>query len=195
MIDVEPDLDSGYKPVRRRSRRMAWLVGLVLLAVALGVFGLTRTGSNDQVTDEVVSSAGEFLTPSEGAEGTSPRLGYRGPDGVIPISNGGVLAISESIDMLVSVTPFPPTSLDFSLDLAITTPAGEPVTNASVQAIWDMAVMSHGSSETAFIHVGDGHYVAPFETSMYGPWEFAVTVVADGATHGPLNLSLYVWPE
>jgi hypothetical protein len=190
---------SGPVPTSHSRLRLAAGITIVALS-AVGMlmlgFGEPTQGSIlDVAVDE--SSSLDFLQPVGGdAAGGPARLKYQSGDDAGSISNGGIVPVGDGLQMAVTVSPYPPTSFDVVVDLQLTTPDGSPVDDAAIRATWDMIFMYHGPFETEFEAVGDGHYTAPFDFFMFGPWELLTEV--DAPSHQPpgeLAISIYVWPE
>jgi len=113
-----------------------------------------------------------------------------------PDANGASIALADDLQVAVTVTPFPPTTFDATVDLLLTTADGTPIVDAEVITVWDMAVMWHGPFETRFANLGDGHYLARFDFFMFGPWQLETQVrVPRHAPVDDISISIYTWPE
>jgi hypothetical protein len=171
---------------------------MIVAASTTGILMLmaSSTPAIDQAASASLSSSGDFLQPGAATQAGPVRIKYEGPDGIESVANGGLVPLGNDLQLGVSVSPYPPTSFDLDVDLYLTTTEGEPVIDAEVIAVWDMIVMYHGPFETRFTNLGNGHYAAPFEFFMFGPWELATHVTSP--SHGSpetIALSIYVWPE
>jgi hypothetical protein len=143
------------------------------------------------------SSVDDYLTQTAAVTKAEPsRIKYLTPDREVPIDNGGTVALSEDLNLTVSVRPYPPTTFNIDVDLLITDASGDPVDGATVTSEWDMVFMWHGPFDAEFQPVGDGRYTAPFHFFMVGPWELVIHVTAPGYQEpDPLSLFIYIWPE
>ncbi len=184
------------KPASRSSsqlRRYLPFVGaavVLLAAFSIAIFvGGGGGGEGGEVKE--VSSLDAFLQPAETA-----RLKYVLDGETESLRNGEVLALSDNLQMEVSLSPYPPTFFDIDIDIRLTTPEGEVVDDATISTIWDMDVMPHGPFSTQFRNIGDGHYSASFDFSMFGAWGIN-THISHPTFDSPDDVSLviYVWPE
>jgi hypothetical protein len=170
---------------------------VIVVLSAIGWIMLVAGGSEADALDQIGSSGssvGAFLQPAGGT--TLPRIRYERAGESITITNGGSVALSNDLELAVTVSPYPPTTFDLDVDLRLVDATGAPVDDASIHADWDMAVMFHGPFFTAFDARGDGRYTAHFDVFMYGPWEL-ITHVSSPSHRTPdeLPISIYVWPE
>ncbi|MEE8330329.1 MAG: hypothetical protein V3R84_01000 [Acidimicrobiia bacterium] len=188
IIDDSP---VAQPPSRQRSPMVA--VAIVVVLSAIGFFML---GGDSEPQAVELSTVGDFLQPGASATAGLDRLRYEGPNGTTSLANGGVVALTDDLNMQVSLSPYPPTTFDIDIDLFLTNAAGQPIVDASISADWDMILMWHGPFETDFQSLGDGHYAASFDLFMVGPWEVA-TQVTSPVLDQPvaLPLTIYVWPE
>lgn len=173
----------------RRHLRIAR--ALILVVSAVGFAGLWLGSSGSAST--APPAASDFLLPA--ADQSGGRIHHVTADGQSTIPNGSAIELADDLVVTVWVDPYPPVAFDESIELLVTSD-DQPVTDADVSAVWDMAVMYHGPFETRFGHLGDGRYRASFDFFMYGPWSVAIEVARPGhATTHPLTLSIYTWPE
>ncbi len=184
---VNPTVKKTRRPSARRIVIATVLIG-VSVATSLFLF---------RSTDRSTSSIDGFL--AQGAEQATPELAwiqYPGPDGMETIANGATIRLSDSLNLAVVLNPYPPSTLDFDMELYLTDADGSPVVDAEIAADWDMTVMPHGLAITDFLGSGDGRYTAAFDPSMFGPWVFSLKVTAPGHSQPEdLTLSINVWPE
>jgi len=167
----------------------------IIVVSLIGFAVLATDGSESAAAPGIEgSSLSAFLQPAEG--GRTLRIKYEQNDEIESIRNGGVVPLSDELLLYVSVSPYPPTSFDATVDLHLTTVDGADVDDATVTASWDMAIMYHGPFSTDFVHTGDGHYAAHFDFFMYGPWEITTHITSPThQTPADLPISIYVWPE
>lgn len=182
------------RPLRRR---MLPIVGV--LAISGAGFAMTLAGDASAATargETFELSSDEFLQPGANQGPGGGRIAYETEGRPVIIDNGGTIPIDDDLEMTLTVSPYPPTTFDLEVDLFLTTVAGEPVSDASVVALWDMMVMEHGPFRTPFTNMGNGHHVASLDFFMFGPWQltFEVEPTADGRSE-TVNLSIYLWPE
>jgi len=198
--DADTSTKSSRAPQTQQQRPMALLLAafaIVALSTVgfLMLFAMDTTGLDDSSSD--LSSSSDYLLPGGQSASDGPvRIKYQGPDGFVSLRNGGIIPLTEDLLLAVSVSPYPPTSFDVAVDLSLTTVEGVPVDDATISADWDMVFMWHGPFETEFSSIGAGHYAAPFDFFMFGPWEL-VTSFTTPAYDQPddLSLSIYVFPE
>lgn len=174
------------------------LVAAIAVASSTGVLMLMASSEPtlDQAADLSLSSSADFLQPGAATQAGPVRIKYEGPNGTESLSNGGLIPLGDNLQLGVAVSPYPPTSFDVEVDLHLTTLEGQPVVDADIIAVWDMAIMYHGPFETTFVNLGDGHYKAPFEFFMFGPWELTTHVGSSNyGSPEDVALSIYVWPE
>jgi len=170
-----------------------------ILAISGAGFAMTLAGDASAATREGETfqfSSDEFLQPGGEQGPVGGRIAYETEGRPEIIDNGGTIPVADDLQMTMTVSPYPPTTFDLEVDLFMKTAAGEPVSDVSVVASWDMMVMEHGPYETPFTNLGNGHYVTSFDFFMFGPWRmtFEVTSIADGRSE-TVNLSIYLWPE
>ena len=172
---------------------------LIILASMAGFLMLLFTedlaASGSSLSD--LSSSGDFLEQGDTQSRVDlDRLRFRIEDDPVAIPNHGVVPLEDGYQVEVAISPYPPTRLDLNIDLFLTTDAGTPVAGAIAGAVWDMTIMAHGPFTTDLTGTGDGHYVAPFDLFMVGPWELNVTIeIPDTQTEQHITLYVYVWPE
>jgi hypothetical protein len=168
-----------------------------IVAISLAGFVLLHSAEVAAAQDGGGSTSNDYLTQGADVVASGPvRIKYEGPDGVVSLPNAGVVALSDELDLAVSVSPYPPTTFNVDVDLYLTDAAGQPVVDATITVEWDMVFMWHGPFLSEFRPVGDGHYVAPFDLFMFGPWEFVTRVTAPGYDQPEdLSLSIYIWPK
>lgn len=193
-----PTRGEGSPPRDSEQRYRLFAVAAIVVASTIGILMLmaSSTPSVNPAADVSLSSSGDFLQPGAATQSGPVRIKYEGPNGTESVANGGLVPLGDNLQLGVSVNPYPPTSFDVDVDLHLTTVDGEPVADADVLAVWDMVVMYHGPFETNFVNLGNGHYAAPFEFFMFGPWELMTHI--SSPTHGSpeqIALSIYVWPE
>ena len=190
---------TGNQPLGAAPTRARIIVAAGIVALStVGAIGLLATPSGLGQSDASdPSAAAGFLTPAEGAALTGgARLHYEAGERLVNLANGGVVPLSDDLALTVTVSPYPPTDFDVSVDLLVTTLDGQPVTDADISSVWDMTVMHHGPFETVFRPIGDGHYAASFDFFMFGPWKLTTRVVAPSrGTDDLVILSIYNWPE
>jgi hypothetical protein len=185
----------AFGPTRNLSRLIPLAAAI---ALAIGLVSFLAFGSGDQSSDvDPRLSIDGFLTRDPDRAATElPWIQVQGPDGLRSFDNGGVITLANSIDMSVELSPFPPSTLALDMDLYLTDVGGNPLRNATVAADWDMSLMPHGVATTEFHTNGDGHYTATFDPSMFGPWVFAIRVVAPGYERSQdVSISINLWPE
>lgn len=174
------------------------VAALIVLVSAAGFLMLflaeDLAASGSSLAD--LSSSGDYLLREEGLSRVElDRLRYRVDDEPITIPNHGVVQLGDGHQLQVSVSPYPPTSLDLDVDLLLTTLSGEPVAGAAVAAVWDMTIMAHGPFHTDFGEVESGHYAAPFDLFMVGPWQLDLAIQIPGSVPDEsITLYVYVWP-
>lgn len=177
-----------------------WLslgAAVAIVMISLAGFVLLRSAEVAAANSEGGSSISDYLTQGADAVASGPvRIKYQTNDGEVSLSNAGVVALSDELNLTVLVSPYPPSTFDLNVDLYLTDGAGQPVQDATIAVEWDMAFMWHGPFLGRFDAVGDGHYVAQFDLFMFGPWEFVTRVTAPGYVQPEdLSLSIYVWPK
>lgn len=140
------------------------------------------------------SSAEDALSRQDGDVAGIPRLRYISPEtGEVRIDNGDSVPLGGGLELAVSIAPFPPS--DFHVDVGMElTRDGRPVTDASIDTIWDMIFMNHGPFETEILHFGDGAYRASYDFFMFGPWQLDTTVRVPESDPIDFAVSVYVWP-
>lgn len=165
---------------------MASALGFVLL-------GMAETRATDDATS---FSSSDFLTQAGNGADTGPaRIKYLADSGVVELANGAVVRI-DGMDVVLTVSPYPPSDFDVDIELSLTDESGEVITDAVISADWDMAFMWHGPFHTDFIPSGNGVYRASFDLFMFGPWEFETRIATPGTDqHRDLTFSIYTWPE
>lgn len=161
------------------------LLGAFMIAIVVGL-----SGDGEQESNEF-SALDEFLQPAQRA-----RIKYELDGDTESLRNGGVITLADDLQMEVSLSPYPPTFFDIDIDIRLTTTDGEIVDDATISTIWDMDVMPHGPFTTEFRDIGDGHYSASFDFSMFGAWGLD-THISHPTLDSPDDVSLviYVWPE
>lgn len=136
-------------------------------------------------------TSADLLQP---ANKPTSRIRYQAGGDTENLANRGIVPLSNGMSVQVTVSPFPPTEFTTDIEFTLTDAAGGPVTDAVVNAEWDM-VMVHGPFYSSFEHVGDGHYrAASFDFFMYGPWQLETTI-ATPAGDAAFKLAVFVWPE
>lgn len=178
-------------------RSRAALVASALVAASLVGFVLlqtTETRASEQATS---FTSADFLTQTGDAVSTGPaRIKYKAPTGIEELDNGSTIALSDDIDVTITVSPYPPSDFDVSVELLLTDANGAPINGAALHSDWDMIFMFHGPFESDFTALGDGRYAADFDLFMFGPWEFATSVATPGSVEPEtLTFSIYTWPE
>lgn len=180
-------------------------VTLILFVVGLGIGFLrnaksVEAGSNQNnvsISEEVYSSVlqrGEAVNddPVE----TVSRIKVLLDDSPLSVPNGGVISISEDLQLEIFVSPYPPATFDVDVDLFLMSAMEEPVTGAEISVLYDMMFMNHGPFQTAIAEVGGGHYVASYDLYMFGPWVLETYIKAPGGEPSVfLPISIYVWPN
>ena len=180
-------------PIRMTAAVVVVLVSAVGFLLLLFTEDLAATGSSL----DSLSTSGSFLQrdPSDTLRGIDRLTWVVGDDRAV-IPNDSVAPLGDELVFEISVSPYPPTSFDLTVDLLLTTVAGEPVPDAEINTIWDMSLMYHGPFDTQFTGGGDGTYTAFFDLFMVGPWELNLTVdVPTLQTTKQATLIVYVWPE
>jgi len=196
-----------------RARRSLWLVAGAILVLAIPSaigFVLLRGDSGPPATaledgsliiiqqSEQASEAGsaeDFLQPAPAIDEAPSRIKYLDSDGrAVELPNGGTILLDNGLHLEVFVAPYPPTDFSADVDFYLTTESGEPVTDAEISITWDMVFMTHGPFSAQPTHIGGGHYLAPFDVFMYGPWEFDTRIARDGEPSANAVMSIYVWP-
>jgi len=206
---VEPDdAASAAEHVASASRGLFLVAALlIIIPAAIGLY-ILRSGNtpappgadnepafspalfDNPDVDEGPTSA-DMLLPGNA---TSGRIRYQLGDETENLANGGLVTLADNLVLQVVVSPFPPTEFDTDVELILTDAAGNPVTDATIEANWDM-VMVHGPFQSSFEHTGNGTYrTSTFNFFMFGPWQLNTTVATprDAAT---INLAIFVWPE
>ena len=165
--------------------------------VSVSVVGFLLLLSEETADSAGGSSVGDFLTQDAAALDLEPvRIKFQGPEGEVSLPNAGTIALSDDLNLSVSVNPFPPTTFNVDVDLLLTNADGMPIDGGTITADWDMVFMWHGPFVTEFTPIGNGRYSAPFDLFMFGPWELRTQVTAPGYEQpGELSLSIYIWPE
>lgn len=185
----------GAEPLGPVQRLLRFAATVAILAMSGAGFALLVVA--EQPVDAGRSSIGDYLTQDPATAYTEPsRIKYLTSGRQVPIDNGGTVALSEDLNLTVSVRPYPPTSFNIDVDLLVTDASGTPIDGAAVTSEWDMVFMWHGPYHTEFQPVGDGRYTAPFHFFMVGPWQLVTRVTAPGYQEpDPLSLFIYIWPE
>jgi hypothetical protein len=176
-------------------RLVGFAATMAILAMSGAGFALLVVA--EQPVDAGRSSIGDYLIQDAAVAKAEPsRIKYLTPDREVPINNGGTVALSEELNLTVSVRPYPPTTFNIDVDLLLTDASGAPVDGATVTSEWDMVFMWHGPFDAEFQPLGDGRYTAAFHFFMVGPWKLVTRVTAPGYQEpDPLSLFIYIWPE
>jgi hypothetical protein len=216
-------LPDGDSATRRSLLRSALLV-LLLVVPTLGGLAVARAGASRPPTpaeeaaaadpsarttiagvdqSELVSqaplanapgSAEDALTRQGDQELSIPRLTFVSDDtGSIRVENGGTVRLAGGYEVAVTIAPFPPASFDIDVMLELSRD-GVPITDATVDTIWDMTLMTHGPFDTRLDSPTAGAYGTSFDFFMFGPWYVDTTVTQPGADPIDFRLSIYVWP-
>jgi len=162
------------------------------------------TGSTDAAGQPVViveqgGSGGEPTSPEDALtparnHGEGPRrIKYLVGDGWVPIDNGGAVPLDNGMEVVVTLTPYPPIDFAAQADFFLTS-GGVPVTDAEISLVYDMFIMGHGPFTTVAESAGGGHYRSDFDFFMFGPWELIQTVQLPDVPSTEFTLSLYIWP-
>lgn len=112
----------------------------------------------------------------------------------IPIENGEIFPLTESLGLGVTVDPYPPVGLSaqVGLDLYLTDELGAPVRGAAIEIIYDMLTMAHGPYESVILDRENGHYLTSLELLMFGAWGLKTQIrVSEGAE--PLELTIVLF--
>lgn len=190
---VQNENQGHFGDDHRRKRQRLLGTGFV---VAVSAVGFLMMLGYDTAATAFESSSSDYLQPGSPSGAVSARLHYETAEGPIALANGESVAIDGGLVVAATVSPYPPTSFDATVDLLVTTADGTPVTDATVSTVWDMVVMWHGPFTTDFTNLGEGHYSADFDLFMFGPWQLATQIESlDAAKTGEIVLSIYVWPE
>lgn len=179
------------RPSGQLGRYLPFVGAAVVLLAAFSIAMFVGGSGGDDGQVKEVSSLDAFLQPAETA-----RLKYEVDGGTNSLRNGGVLVLSDDLQMEVSLSPYPPTVFDIDIDIRLTTTEGEIVDDATISTVWDMDVMPHGPFSTQFRNSGNGQYSASFDFSMFGAWAID-THISHPTFDSPDDVSLvvYVWPE
>ncbi len=209
---VDGDVPAGEAAPRRRVwKPVAAALALVVVPSAIGVAMLrsdsvpairsaaTAAVADDAATplvaDQVIVSVSDLVRPAPPAGAEPSRLKYLGADGPVEIGNGAAIPLGDALVLEVFVSPYPPTEFATDVDFYVTTIDGEPVDDADISIVWDMLFMTHGPFFAAPENIGGGHYLAPLEMFMFGPWELDTTVTAPSTgTSENVTIAIYVWP-
>jgi hypothetical protein len=140
------------------------------------------------------STASEALTRQDDAVAGIPRLRYITPEtGEVRLNNGDTIPLGDDIRMTLNVSPFPPDAFDVDVEIELTRD-GQPITDASINTVWDMIVMGHGPFVSPIPHQNGGTYTVHYDMFMFGPWQLDTTLSIPGLDPIEFALSLYVWP-
>lgn len=71
--------------------------------------------------------------------------------------------------------PYPPTQFTALLDVNLTR-RGQPVSNASVSAAYDMKGMAHGPFNSQAKNLGNSHYLFTMDYIEFGSWEHKLVI-------------------
>ena len=139
-------------------------------------------------------SAEEALTPRGGEVTDMPRLTFVSEDtGRMRVDNGGTVSLADGYELTVTLDPFPPEDFDVDVGLQLSRD-GEPVTDTTIDTVWDMTIMAHGPFESRLDAGPDGTYSASYYFFMFGPWYVDTTVTPPGSDPFEFRLIVYVWP-
>lgn len=140
------------------------------------------------------ATAQDALTRQGGGELGIPRITIVTEDtGTLRVENGGTVALADGYAVTVTIDPYPPSAFKLQMRLDLSKD-GEPITDATVDTVWDMAVMAHGPFTTRLDPAGQGEFDAAYDFFMFGPWYVDTTVTTPGAAPVEFRLSIYVWP-
>jgi multidrug efflux pump subunit AcrA (membrane-fusion protein) len=153
--------DGYFEPRRVRIGRQVNGRGQVLEGVTAG---------------EQVAASATFFIDSE-SQLRAALEGYKATPAPAPAAGGG----RSSLDIALRSTPDPPRAGVTQFEALVKTPAGAPVTDASVSLVLYMPAMPSMNmpamrSEAALGHAGNGVYRGSIDVMMNGRWEATVTV-------------------
>ncbi|MGI9648971.1 MAG: FixH family protein, partial [Acidimicrobiia bacterium] len=148
--------------------------------------------TGDTGGDEGPTSA-DLLQPGNTATESS-RLRYLTDGDPAGLANGGLIDLPDGSRLQVFVSPFPPTEFSTDIEFLLTSEAGDPITDAVIEAEWDM-IMVHGPFQSTFRHTAAGRYQTDtFDFFMFGPWQLAMTIDRPAGSTS-VKLAVYVWPD
>ncbi len=184
----------------RRPVGRAWLVVLgatvfLFLPVMVGVLlGHKTPSSLPAATPDMLVVALPKPTAADTAAHSDGRIEVMRDGQPVSISNGQTVDLGDGFKAQVSVSPYPPTKLSATLDLYVTDPDGKPVSNAGVDLKYDMLYMSHSRGKADTNNQNNGHYLAPMDFEMFGPWALDTQIALPGhASSVRLPIVIYVW--
>lgn len=91
------------------------------------------------------------------------------------IKNGGRVNLPNGLSAELFLDPYPSTRLTAMLDVYLTR-RGQPVSNASVSAAYDMKGMAHGPFNSQAKNLGNGHYLFNMDYIEFGSWEHKLVI-------------------
>jgi hypothetical protein len=118
------------------------------------------------------STAGGGANGQAAAVRGGQRLWIKQGDERLPLGTGRTVTVDG---LTVEISARPQTLGRATLDLNVLRD-GAPVDGASILLRYDMTEMEHGPFELLAVQLGRGHYVAPVEPPMAGPFWLDVTV-------------------
>jgi hypothetical protein len=146
----------------------------------------------DRPLGDAPSSTEDALTRGSSDSGL-PRLTFITEDDSFAIDSGDTVSLGDGYSVRVSLDPFPPAQFDVAVEFAITRD-GSPVTDATIDTVWDMTFMRHGPFDTRLAPADGGAYTADYEFFMFGPWQLDTVLTTPDARH-EFAVSVYVWPN
>ncbi len=143
-----------------------------------------RLGETIQILDgldggEIVATSATFFIDSE----SQLRAALQGFEPVARAGEGG--AARERLDITFRSDPDPPRSGNNTLEVAVTDPEGQPLTDAEVSVVFYMAPMPTMNmpamqTDATLTHQGGGVYRGVGEVMMAGRWDVSVLVSRGG---------------
>ncbi|MDP2936718.1 MAG: hypothetical protein Q8O86_09545 [Dehalococcoidia bacterium] len=91
------------------------------------------------------------------------------------IKNGGRVNLPNGLSAELFLDPYPLTRLTAKLDVNLTR-RGQPVSNASVSAAYDMKGMAHGPFNSQTKNLGNSHYLFTMDYIEFGSWEHKLVI-------------------
>ena len=108
------------------------------------------------------------------------------------IKNGGRVNLANGLSAELFLDPYPSTRLTVMLNVYLTR-RGQPVSNASVSAAYDMKGMAHGPFGSQAKNLGNGHYLFTMDYIEFGSWEHKLVIYLP-EDHYELAVGLVVSP-
>jgi hypothetical protein len=162
-----------------------------------------RTGISDIDQSELISDAPLANAPSTAADALT-RTGEEAlglaritfdsdATGRLRVDNGGTVPLAGGYEVKVAISPYPPDRFDLFVHIELLRD-GVPVTDATIDTVWDMTLMGHGPFETRLTPIGGGAYETNYAFFMFGPWAVDATATMPGVDPLEFRLSFYIWP-